>query len=108
MEFNNLNTMCRWEREKALYLVQAAEELGMNTEGYGELAVNPNSGYTYLWLEDYPFTLYLPIHCELEEKDVWVMWTDPEDGEEVETTLDKFADIDEIYEWVKGLEKGER
>jgi hypothetical protein len=81
------DTMCEWEKEKALYLQKIALDLGMRIDGYGELAVNPNSGYTYLWLEDYNFTLYMPISCELKKSDVWALWTNPEDGEEIEISV---------------------
>ena len=96
---------CEWEQDKANYLVKIARQLGMDVSGYGMLDVNPNSGYTYLWLEDYPFTLYMPIGCELQESDVWVLRTNPEDGEEAEKTLDEFTGLDSIYEWVKTLEE---
>ena len=104
VDYSKLNDMCSWEQKKALYLIKIAEDLGMNTEGYGELAVNENSGYTYLWLEDYPFTLYLPIDCELTKNDVYAIWTNFEDGEEIEINLyDKT--LSELYSWVEELEK---
>ena len=60
MNLDKLNTMCNWERKKAIYLMEIAEnKLNMNLSNYGEIAVNQNSGYTYLWLEDYNFTLYM-------------------------------------------------
>ena len=102
---NNFYNMCDWEQEKALYLIKTAKQLGMNISGYGELAVNQTSGYTYLWLEDYPFTLYMPISCELEEKDVWVMWTNPENGEEIEKSLDEFSSLSDIEDWCKNLDE---
>lgn len=108
VDFSKLGT---WESDKALFLVNTAKKLGMDISGYGELAVNPNSGYTYIWLEDYPFTLYMPISCELTEEDVWVLWTSSEDGEETEDTLDTFMKADNplksIYEWVKVCEMTE-
>jgi len=104
MEYK-LDSMGKWERQKAMFLIEKADDLGMNISGYGEISVNPNSGYTYLWSEDYPFTLYMPINCELKDEDVWVMWTDPNDGEEHEDTLDEFETIDAIYAWVEELEK---
>ena len=41
----NMNTteMCEWERKKAIYLLNIAEDLGIDTSSYGELAVNPNN-----------------------------------------------------------------
>jgi hypothetical protein len=93
-----------WELTKAIYLVTCAKNLGMNLNSYGEIAVNPNSGYTYLWSEDYPFTLYMPIDCKLNEFHVYVLYTNSEDGEETERPLSDFEDIDQIYDWVNSLE----
>jgi hypothetical protein len=104
MNYQNLNKMGNWERQKAIYLLQVADELKIDYTGFGEIAVNQNSGYTYLWCEDYPFTLYMPISCKLEKSDVWVMWTNPEDGEEIEITLDNKT-LDDLYKWVESLEK---
>ena len=96
-----------WELTKAIYLVQQAKELGMDLKGYGEIAVNPNSGYTYLWSEDYPFTLYMEIDCRLNKNDVWVMYTDMEDGEETEERLSNFNDLEEIYYWVEKIKNND-
>ena len=100
MNFENLNNMVQWERQKALYLIDTAEKLGMNLERYGELAVNPNSGYTYLWLEDYNFCLYMPISCDLKRSDIYVLYTCPIDGEETEETLDYFSGLTGIENWI--------
>jgi hypothetical protein len=103
MNYENLSKMVKWERQKAIYLLQIAEELGMDTNGYGELSVNPNSGYTYLWLDEFPFTLYMSIHCELTKNDVYVMYTDFNNGDEIEITLDDNT-LDDLYRWVSSLE----
>jgi hypothetical protein len=77
--------MCQWEREKAVFLMSIAEDrFNLDLEGYGELGINENSGNVYLWLEDYPFTLFMPINCELKLKDVQVMAINNETGEEFE------------------------
>jgi hypothetical protein len=100
--------MTEWEIEKALYLCKVASTtLKMNLQGYGECSINPNSGYTYLWLEDYPFCLYMNIHCILSESDVWVLYTDMYNGTEYEEQLDCFANIDEIYKWVESIDAHE-
>lgn len=93
-----------WELTKAIYLVQKAKELGMKLDSYGEIAVNQNSGYTYIWSEDYPFTLYMPIDCTLNKNDIWVLYTNIENGEEIEERLSKFTDIQEIYNWCEQIE----
>jgi hypothetical protein len=96
-----------WELTKAIYLVQQAKQLGMKLDGYGQIDVNPHSGYTYLWSEDYPFTLYMPIDCRLNRNDVWVLYTDTMNGEEIEERLSNFVSLDAIYEWVEKLEATE-
>jgi len=99
----NMNKMCDWERKKAIFILSVAEELGMNTSGYGEVAVNPNSGYTYLWLEDYSFTLYMPINCDLVKSDIWALWSNPNDGEEIEMQLSEDTTLKELEDWASGL-----
>lgn len=96
VNYDNLNKMCSWERQKALFLIKIAEDLNINIECYGELAVNPNSGYTYLWLEDYNFTLYMPINCELKKGDIRALWSCPECGQEEESNLKEEDSLKEI------------
>ena len=103
----NYDKMGKWEVEKAVFLQKTAIDLGMDISGYGEMGVNPNSGYTYLWLEDYPFTLYMPISCELVKTDVYALWSNPEDGEEIEMSLESNTRLVDIEEWVEKCEKGE-
>lgn len=103
----NFETMTDWELDKANFLIQTARQLGMNLKGYGELSVNQNSGYTYLWSEDYPFTLYMPITCELDKESIYVLYTNMENGDEIEESLVEFEDIDSIYRWVDLLENQE-
>lgn len=103
MEFNGLNNLCSWEREKAMYLIKIAEELGMKLDGYGEIGVNSNSSYTYLWLEEYNFSLYMPINCDLTKKDVYVLWSNSEIEQEEEMVLGH-SDLEEIEEWIAELE----
>jgi hypothetical protein len=100
----NFDKMTNWELDKANFLIQSARKLGMNLQGYGEVAVNQNSGYTYLWCEDYQFTLYMPISCELDKESVYVLWSNPTDGEEIEESLVEFETISDIYRWVELLE----
>ena len=93
----NLENMVKWEREKAIYLMGIAEDLGMDLDGYGCLSVNQNSGYTYLWLEDYPFSLAMPINCELQKSDVMVWFTNYENGDEEYIDLNDLT-LDDLYE----------
>lgn len=103
MNWDNINTMIDWEQRKASYLVQIAQELGMDISGYGEIGVNNNSGYTYLWLEDYMFTLYMPIYCELIKSDVSAIWSNPEDGTEEEMELESSATLQDLEDWADEL-----
>ena len=99
----NYENMGKWELEKAVFLQKIAVDLGMDLTGYGEVSVNPNSGYTYLWLEDYSFTLYMPINCELVKTDVVALWSNPNDGEEIEMELEADTRLSDIEDWAQDL-----
>ncbi len=103
MNLDNINTMVGWEQRKAFYLIQIAQELGMDISGYGEIGVNNNSGYTYLWLEDYMFTLFMPINCELTKTDVWAIWSTPSDGTEEEMELESSTTLQDLQDWAEQL-----
>ena len=100
----DLSKMCDWERKKAVYLLGIAEDLGMNTSRYGQLAVNPNSGYTYLWLEDYNFSLFMPIECELKKSDVLAIWSCLECGKEEEINLKESDRLEDIENRISDIE----
>lgn len=105
VNMENIETMGDWERKKAIFLLKIAEDLGINTGSYGELAVNPSSGYTYLWVEDHNFCLYLPITCELTKSDIYAIWSNPEDGEEIEISLSDDTTLEDLEEWAEKLSK---
>ena len=97
--------MTDWEMQKATFLLFTAQRLKMNVNSSGSIiSVNENSGYTYLWCEDYNFTLYMPINCELSKGDVYVLWTNIETGEETEENLTEFNNLKDIENWVAELE----
>jgi hypothetical protein len=102
----NFDNFCEWEAEKATFLLLQAKKLGMRLDGHGELAVNSNSGYTYLWLEDYNFVLYMPISCELRKEDIYVMVTNFDDGEETEESLSEFGSLEGIENWANDVLRG--
>lgn len=104
MEFK-LNDMCDWERKKAIFLMSVAEDLGMDLSSYGEVAVNQNSGYTYVWSENYNFSIYMPIDCELKKEDIYALWTNSNDGEEREMSLEKNTTLKDIEDWCEEQEK---
>lgn len=101
----NYEKMVKWEMEKAIFLQKIAVDLGMDVTGYGEVAVNPNSGYTYLWLEEYQFTLYMPISYELKKSDVTALWTNPENGEEIEMDLTARTTLSQLENWAESLDR---
>lgn len=80
-------------------LITKASELGMDVSGYGYADENQNSGYVYLWLEDYPFTLFI----DLGSDDIQALWTNSDDGEETEITVDGM-NLDDIQEWADDLQ----
>lgn len=100
----NYDTMTSWEIEKGSYLILTAKELGMNLNSYGQVSVNEYSGYTYIWLEDYEFTLYMPINCNLIREDVYVLYTDMETGQEHDESLIQFSTLKDIKEWIKDIQ----
>ena len=57
----------------------------MDISGEGEAAENQNSGAVYLWLEDYPFTLYIGLGGV---DTVYALWSsyECEREEEIKTT----------------------
>lgn len=104
MEFK-LSNMGNWERQKAVFLMGVAEEIGYSLEGYGEVAVNSNSGYVYIWSENYSFSLYMPISCELQKSDIYALWSCGNCGTEEEYNLTKEDDLNTIEEEINKIEK---
>jgi|ERR1035437_8190014 hypothetical protein len=94
------SNLCSNAVRKVALLITQASKLGMDVSGYGFADENPNSGNVYLWLEDYPFTLYI----DLGDDTVNAVWTNPEDGEESST--DKTDNLDALYSWCADLDNG--
>ena len=86
------------ELRKAGLLIVKASELGIDCSGYGQLDVNYNSGNVYLWLEDYPFTLFIGLWSD----HVYVLWSNPENGEEVETAAGVHT-LESLLDWCEQL-----
>jgi hypothetical protein len=107
-DFSALATMCEWERQKAVYLLHIADQIGFDySNGTGCIGVNNSSGYTYLYSENYSFCLFMPISCDLTKDDVWVNFTDFETGEEHEESLSTFESLKSIFEWIEQIQKNE-
>lgn len=107
MEINNKN-MGEWELQKASFLLLEASKLGMKITGYGQCDVNPNSGNTYLWLEDYNFCLFMPINCELVKTDIYCVYSCPIDGKEEEIALDEDTTLANLELWAARQDKKSR
>ena len=94
----NINTenMCSNEIRKIGLLLNEASRLGMDLGGYGETGVNQSNGNVYLWLEDYPFALFI----DLGSDDIQACWTDSNNGnEEFTETLN--MSLNDLYQWVE-------
>ena len=78
-----------------------AEQLKIDTSRYGILSVNDGDGRVMLWVEDYAFTLAMPIICELEKEHIVAIWTNPLNGKEREMRLKPETSLDDICEWAQ-------
>ena len=83
-------------------LLVYASDIGMSCECYGFADENQSSGNVYLWLEDYPFTLYIG----LGEDTVYASWECSSDGHEYNIDASEMTIID-LYNWVRDCESGE-
>lgn len=75
-----------------------ASDLGMDLSGYGQADVNPHSGNVYMWLEDYPFTLYIGLGSDT----VYANWSNPNNGEETDISIDGMTLVD-LEMWAMDL-----
>ena len=91
---NSCNNVTR----KIGLLILKASDLGMDLSGYGFADENTNSGNVYLWLEDYDFTLYIGLGSDT----VYALWTNPEDGEEIETDTENMT-LWDLEHWAQKL-----
>jgi hypothetical protein len=95
--------MCGNELRKTALLITEASRLGMDLSGYGNLDVNRSNGNVYLWLEDYPFSLFI----DLGSDDVQVCWSSCEsDWEEFNTSADKT--LYDLEQWASDCVKTEQ
>ena len=95
------SNLCSNATRKIALLITKASELGMDVSGYGEASENSTSGYVYLWLEDYPFTLFIRP-CGDDE--IEALWTNYENGEEIETDVDDMT-LEELHQWCNDNEQ---
>lgn len=83
---------------KAALLITKASDLGMDISGYGELAENQHSGNIYMWLEDYPFTLFISLGSDT----IYANWSNPNNGEEEDIDIDAMP-LHDIESWAIDL-----
>ena len=90
--------LCSNAVRKIGLLITKAAELGMQLDGYGFADENKHSGNVYLWLEDYPFTLYIGLGSD----NVYALWSNPNDGEEIELDISKM-NLSQLEDWAYAL-----
>ena len=89
------------ELRKAALLMLKACEMNMDLTSYGEVGVNEHSGNVYLWVEDYPFALYIPLG---ERNTVYAIWMNSDNGDEIETPV-KYKSLDQLIKWCDALDR---
>ena len=92
-----------WELEKALYLIKVANQINMQLSEYTIVDVNNISGYVYLFDDNYNFSLYMPINCDLIKDDVYALYIDFDNGDEHEIDLSSISDVEQIENWIDDL-----
>ncbi len=100
---NITQNLCSNALRKVALLITKASELGMDISGEGEAAENPHSGNVYLWLEDYPFTLYIGLGGV---DTVYALWSsyECEREEEIKTTGETLSSL---TAWAEALSDAE-
>jgi hypothetical protein len=92
------SNLCSNATRKIGLLILKSSDLGMDISGYGEASENTMSGNVYLWLEDYPFTLYIGLGSDT----VYALWTNFNDGEEIETDIENMT-LWDLEHWAQKL-----
>ena len=90
--------LCSNALRKVALLITKASDLGMDISGYGEAGENQNSGNVYLWLEDYPFTLYIGLGSDT----IYANWSSPIDGSEEDIDIEAMPLFD-LEAWANDL-----
>lgn len=100
IKLNNVSTK---QFKNAGRLLVKAAELGMDVTGYGFIDYNSSHGNTFLWLENYGFSLYI---SDFEPK-IKALYSCGYDGEETERNVGN--SLDKLEAWALRLsDKSER
>lgn len=94
-----INTQNIQQAKNAGRLLILAADLSMNVSGYGELGYNNVFGNTYLWLEDYQFTLFISDY----DSTIKVLYTCFIDGTETEFYIDENTNLETLETWAENL-----
>jgi hypothetical protein len=92
--------LCNSAYRKIAKILTKASDLGMDLSGYGHADENTTSGHVYLWLEDYPFTLFISLGSD----EVRALWTSPNDGEEIEISVSDLT-LAQLEQWTWDADK---
>jgi hypothetical protein len=72
--------LCANELRKVAILITKAVGIGMNPSSYGSAGVNGTNGNVYIWLEDYPFSLFIDLSGDDTIQACWSsFYTDDEE-----------------------------
>ena len=93
------SNLCSNATRKIGLLITKASNLGMDISGYGMADENTSSGNVYLWLEDYPFTLYIGLGSDA----IYAHWTNPNNGEAEEMEIFDYQ-LRDIEQWAYKLD----
>lgn len=91
--------LCSNALRKVALLITKAADLEMNLGGYGEAGENNASGNVYLWLEDYPFSLFIGLGGSDRVK---ACWSDPYTGDEEIIDAHDLT-LHDLEAWADGL-----
>ena len=92
------SNLCSNAIRKIALLITKASDLGMDISGHGIADENPNSGNIYIWLEDYPFILFIGLGSDT----IKAHYQNRETDEEHET--EDFKTLHDLYSWSENLE----
>jgi hypothetical protein len=90
--------LCSNALRKVGLLITKASELGMDLDGFGEIAENQSNGNVYLWNDDDSFTLFIDLGSDT----IWACWYNFYNGEE-EIIDSTNMTLYQIEEWANNL-----